>query len=130
MAKVLILDDDSRVASFNDYQRYFDGNEVHHRLYLDKERLRYRKGAESKLPDFKERYGLESSLAVSHEEAIDYLRSEAANFDLIVLDGLEGKCFTLIDDVPLPPDKTLVFSSSPRILKDCDAKGVAHDDKG
>ena len=130
MKKILIIDDDRSPTFFAGYERFFKEGEVHHALYADTVKEEYREQILSKkeevIQQFLSQFHLKSSNIYTHNEILTYLRIEADSFETIVLDGLDSKCFTLIEEVPLDLSKTLVCSGSNYINKLCEKSNTPY----
>ncbi len=126
MAKLLIIDDTAYYKPFKDYIPYFEGNEVHHALYLDTvyPKSEIERVLEEGTQIFIDEYGLASSTPYFHEELVEFLQREGDQFDKIILDGLAKKCFNLIEEVPLSSAKIEVFSGRPEIIEECKTKNI------
>ncbi|HDL02367.1 MAG TPA: hypothetical protein ENH20_00870 [Candidatus Pacearchaeota archaeon] len=130
MKKILIIDDDRSPDFFAGYDCFFKEGEVHHALYVDtvkeehREQLLLKK--EKVVEEFIRLTHLKSSTVYTHDEMLEYLRNEADTFGMIVLDGLESKCFTLIEEVPLDLTKTIVCSGSNHVNKLCQESNIPY----
>ena len=127
MEKILIVDD-GVISSFGERQEFLNGNEAHLAYYLgsNPNELGYRTAKNITVPNFLRKFSLASGEAYSLEDLTSHLKDNQDNYDRIVLDGLYGDCFQLINDVPLSLEKTLVFSGSTDIIRTCDARDIPH----
>ena len=130
MSKILIIDDDRSVIFFAGYEPFFKEGDVYHALYADTVKEEYREKLllekEKVEAEFVRCTHLKSSKIYTHDELISYLMNEADNFDTIVLDGLESKCFTIIEEVPLDLTKTIICSGSNHINKLCNESKIPY----
>lgn len=130
MAKVLVIDD-AMAEQFGDYEPFIGQDEVHLAFYLDSiggETTRSY-AEEVIFPRIREMRPLASSVAFTHQQIVPYLREHNSRFDKIFLDGLEGRCFELIEEAKLPLDKTAVVTSSPDVIDDCMKRNLTYMEK-
>jgi hypothetical protein len=130
MGKLLIIDD-GQAHNFRDYEPLFNGHEIHLAFYLDSvggESCRSYTNARV-ISKLREMYKLVSSTTYTHKELVEFLQTSHRDFDQIAVDGLEGKCFKLIKEVPLPLDRTEVVTSNPSVIQKCKDEGIPYKDK-
>lgn len=125
MSRLLVVDDTPTIDALDDYRSLFSGNEVHYALCIDNDVERMA-AEQRRLPArLKEKYRVASSTIYSYGGLVDYLKRSQGDFDKIVMDGLEGRCMGIINEVPLSPEKVVVVSNNPDIVRNLREAGYS-----